>query len=159
MIVFGVLAALLIGCALAVVTTRDAVHAVLWLAVALVGTAGAYVALEADFIAAVQLMLYAGGVITLMLFAVMLTDRLTGAKVLIESTGWPRGLALGLGFFGLVAYAILQTELPTGSLTEPNSQLLGELFLTRHVAAFEALSVLLLAVMIGAIVIARRKDA
>jgi NADH:ubiquinone oxidoreductase subunit 6 (subunit J) len=158
-IVFGILAVVLVGAALMVVTSKDAVHAVLWLAVGLISTAGAYVALSADFIAAVQLMLYAGGVITLMLFAVMLTDRLAGAKVEIASVGWARGLPIGLAFFGLVAAAVLQTELPTGSLTEPNSQLLGELFLTRHVAAFEALSVLLLAAMIGAIVIARRKDA
>ena len=160
MIVFGLLALVLLACAVMVITSKDAVHAVLWLAVALISTAGGFVLLEADFLAAVQLMLYAGGVITLMLFAVMLTERLEGSKVSIESKGWARGLLVGLAFFGVVAATIFQTEgLPSASLEAPDSQLLGELFLTRHVAAFEALSVLLLAAMIGAIVVARRKDA
>ncbi|MCP4808832.1 MAG: NADH-quinone oxidoreductase subunit J [Proteobacteria bacterium] len=157
---FVVIAIALLAGAVAVIKTNDLVHAVLYLAVVLMATAGAFVALEADFVAAVQVMLYTGGVITLMLFAVMLTERLEGSRVLVESRGWGRALLIGGGFFAIVAAAILQTELPGGEmLAEPDSQYVGQLFLTRHVAAFEALSALLLAAMIGAIVLARRKDA
>lgn len=161
MIAFLIIAALLVSTALAVVLVRDLVHAVLLLGASLVATAGAYVALEADFVAAVQLMLYTGGVITLMLFGVMLSQRLESARILVLSRTWYRGVAAGLGFFGLVAWCILRTDLPTGAraLTEPDSQAVGALFLTRHVAAFEALSALLLAAMIGAIVLARKRDA
>ncbi|HJN77909.1 MAG TPA: NADH-quinone oxidoreductase subunit J [Myxococcota bacterium] len=160
MIVFAIVALILLGSAVAVIRSTDLINTALFLGVVLLATAGAYVALEADFVAAVQLMLYTAGVITLMLFAVMLTERLSGSRIRIESRGWARGLLVGVGFFAVVAYAILQTEVPTGTaLTAPDSKLLGELFLTRHVAAFEALSALLLAAMIGAIVLARKRDA
>ncbi len=160
MIPFLLLAALLTASALAVVLVRDLVHAVLLLGASLLVTAGAYVALEADFVAAVQLMLYTGGVITLMLFGVMLSQRLEGARIPVDSRTWYRGLSAGLGFFGLAAWCILSTELPGGpALDGPDAQALGALFLTRHVAAFEALSALLLAAMIGAIVLARKEDA
>jgi NADH:ubiquinone oxidoreductase subunit 6 (subunit J) len=104
-------------------------------------------------------------VITLMLFAVMLTERLEGAKVEVTSATWHRGVIAAISFNAIAAWAIAKSELPGGAqtgvnaLTAPDTQALGELFLTRHVAAFEALSALLLAAMIGAIVLARKKDA
>jgi NADH-quinone oxidoreductase subunit J len=73
MIAFGITAVLLLASAFMVVSSRDLVRAVLWLAVSLAFTAVAYVQLRADLLAALQIMLYTGGVITLMLFAVMLT--------------------------------------------------------------------------------------
>ncbi|MEZ4655213.1 MAG: NADH-quinone oxidoreductase subunit J [Candidatus Eisenbacteria bacterium] len=63
------------------VVSRDLVHSVLWLAVALVSTAGLFITLNAEFLAAVQILLYTGGVITLMLFGIMLTRRLATARV------------------------------------------------------------------------------
>ncbi|RME26078.1 MAG: NADH-quinone oxidoreductase subunit J, partial [Deltaproteobacteria bacterium] len=82
-ILFAVVALLLVGSALMVVLSMDLVHTVLWLAVGLVTTAVVYVALSADFLAAAQVLLYTGGVVTLMLFAVMLTRRLAGAGVAV----------------------------------------------------------------------------
>ena len=98
MIAFGITATLLLGSAFLVVTTRDLVRAVLWLAVTLVFTAIAYIQLRADMLAAIQIMLYTGGVITLMLFAVLLTWRRDEGKPQLEIIEWARGL-LGAGSF------------------------------------------------------------
>jgi NADH-quinone oxidoreductase subunit J len=105
-------------------------------------------------------MLYTGGVITLMLFSVMLTWRRKDGKPEIEIIQPLRGI-LGAGaFLVLLASAILRSDLPEGPVLEhTDSQAVGALFLQEHVLAFEALSVILLAAMVGAIVLARRKDA
>ena len=175
MIAFGVTALLLLASAVMVVTTRDLVRAVLWLAVTLVFTAIAFIQLRAEMLAAIQIMLYTGGVITLMLFAVLLTWRRNEGKPQIEIIEWARGILAAGSFLALVVSAILRSDMPTGpSLSESNSAIVGELFLRDsvqvqtaggttelqgHILAFEALSVILLAAMIGAIAIARRRDA
>lgn len=158
-IAFAVLAVVLLGAALMVVSAHDLVHTVLWLAVSLIATAGAYVALHADFLAAAQILLYTGGVVTLMLFAVMLTRRLEGARVLVERAGGGlRSSLVAAALLGLLVTAIVRGTpdlvAPTTSLTD--SQALGALILTELVLPFELLSVLLLAAMVGAIVLARR---
>ncbi len=158
-ILFGVLSAVLIGGAVMVVRARDLVHIVLWLALTLIGTAVVYVALQADFLAAAQVLLYTGGVITLMLFAVMLTRRLQGAAITLERTATrTRGLLVGLSVFGIVVASVARSGASQRTLPPmtADSQALGELFLTRLMLPFEVLSLLLLAAMIGAVVLARR---
>jgi NADH:ubiquinone oxidoreductase subunit 6 (subunit J) len=81
-VAFWVLAVLLVGSALAVVLSKNLFHAVLWLALALTGTAGVFLLLNAEFLAAVQLLLYAGGIITIVVFAIVVTTRLLGEQVL-----------------------------------------------------------------------------
>ncbi len=147
--------------AVMVVRTTDLVRAVLWLAVSLVATAGLYALLDAGFLAAIQLLLYTGGIITLMLFAVMLVRRGPEAPTagLIANPG--RALVASLGLFGLVAFTVVQAKLPvarSGVGGAPNAKLLGEVLLGPLALPFEALSVLLLAAMVGAIALARRKD-
>lgn len=157
-LLFVVVGSVLVGSAVAVVATRDLVRAVLWLALGLITTAVAYMALSADFIAAAQVLLYTGGIVTLMLFAVMLTRRLDGAKVAVAAgLGGTRGPIAGIALFGLLAVAILEGSPARGErLMVADSAGLGVAFLTRHVLAFELLSVLLLAAMIGAIALARK---
>ena len=77
-VTFWALAVLLIGSALAVVLTKNLFHSVLYLALSLTATAGVFLALEAEFLAAVQLLLYAGGVVTIVVFAIVVTERLVG---------------------------------------------------------------------------------
>ena len=72
-IAFWFLAIILVGSALAVVLSKNLFHAVLWLALALTGTAGIFLLLDAEFLAAVQLLLYAGGIITIVVFAIVVT--------------------------------------------------------------------------------------
>ncbi len=160
MIAFLLTAGLLMATAVMVVASRDLVRAVLWLGMSLVVTAGAYAQLNADMLAAIQIMLYAGGVITLMLFAVMLTPRPDDERPSVELITPEKGFAGAALMFFALAMAVLGTDLPSGaSPVVSDSQEVGRLFLTDQLLAFEALSILLLAAMIGAIVIARRRDA
>lgn len=155
---FLVICLVLIFGALMVVWSEDLVHTVLWLAICLIFTAVAYVALVADFLAAAQILLYTGGLVTLLLFAVMLTRRLQGAAIVVDAMlgGW-KGPVVGLATFGLVALAVLRSpSMGPAPAMSADTQALGQLVLTDLLLPFEALSVLLLAAMVGAIVLARR---
>ena len=157
---FGALALLLVGFpALRVVTSRDLVRAVLWLAVTLLGTAVLYALLSAPFLAGVQVLTYVGGVVTLMVFGVMVTRKHTGATVAIDGTNRIRGAVAALAFFGVVASAILRTDLSAlVSVDTPSTQDLALALLDRYLLAFEVASVLLLAAIVSAVVLARRRD-
>ena len=161
-LVFALIAAVGLLSALAVVVWPNLIHCVLWLALLLLDTAAAYVVLDASFLGAIQVMLYAGGVVTLMLFAIMLTRRKGGVAVKNESDPARRWTALGLasGLFGLMAWAILTTPGLADAREQPQAQAreLARAFLGEHVLSFEVLSILLLAATVGAIVIARRRD-
>lgn len=159
-ILFGLLAFGTLGAALMVVRAADLVHAVLWLAVALLGTAGLYVSLDAGFLAAIQVMLYTGGVVTLMLFAVMLARSAPGEIPAGASAG-PFRAALAAGaVLALVSSAVVRDARAHATETSTlDAKALGAVVLDDLALPFEVLSVLLLAAMVGAIVLARRKDA
>jgi NADH-quinone oxidoreductase subunit J len=162
---FGVVAAVALLSAILVVRSRNLVHAVLWLGLTLADTAVLYAMLGASFLAAVQVLLYVGGVVTLMIFGVMLTRRHDGLAVPAERERPARGAVAAAALFGIVAAAVARSDLqgsapvvdPTAS-TQVVTQSIGVSLLSTHVLAFEVLSVLLLAAIIGAVVIARRRD-
>jgi NADH-quinone oxidoreductase subunit J len=163
---FGVVAGFALLSALAVVRSRDLVHAVLWLGVTLFSTAVLYAMLGASFIAGVQVLLYVGGVVTLMIFGVMITRRHENGPALrargtrLEDTASARAAAVALAIFVSVAWAVLATDgldAPAVPATTTAADL-GRALLHDHLLAFEAVSMLLLAAMVGAIVIARRSD-
>jgi NADH-quinone oxidoreductase subunit J len=157
---FWALAILLVGSGLAVVLTKNLFHSVLWLALALVGTAGVFLTLNAEFLAAVQILLYAGGVVTVVVFAIVVTERLVGERLSHTS----RRLAGG----GLVSVALLvvllrtitraDVSLPKAQLPSDLTRQLGESLLTRHVLSFELLAVLLLAGLLAASYFARPEE-
>lgn len=156
---FGVLAACLLLSAIFVVRAKNLVHGVLWLGATLVVTAAFFVMLEATFLAGVQVMLYVGGVVTLMAFGVMLTRRHDGRTLVAGSSGAGRAALAAAAIFGVVAQAVMRGELPaTPAAATATTAELGTGLVTTHVLAFEVLSFLLLAAIIGAIVIARRRD-
>jgi len=161
-LVFGILAIALIGCALMVVLGKNLVHSVIWLAAALISTAVLYVTLQADFLAAVQVLLYTGGVITLMLFGVMLTRRYTTPHIAHGTKESLRGAGTALAVMLVIGSAIWRSMpfegLPDPAVNLADTQGLGKLFLTDLMLPFEVLSVLLLAAMIGAIALSRRSD-
>lgn len=160
---FGLVAACALLSAIFVVRSANLIRAVLWLGVTLVATAALYAMLGASFLAGVQLLLYVGGVMTLMVFGVMITRRHEGiATTSTDTTNPVRGAIVAMALFGVVANAIVKTEgldaapvPPPAPLTLPD---LGHAILGEHVLAFEVLSLLLLAAIIGAVVIARRRD-
>jgi len=156
----GLLAFLLVGVpAIRTVTCRNLVHAVLWLAATLLGTAVLYALLYAPFLAGVQVLTYVGGVVTLMVFGVMVTRKHDGTTVTIDGTKRLRGGLAAGAFFAVVAWAIYRTDLsPLVPVETPSTQDLAYSLLDRYLIAFEVASVLLLAAIISAVVLARRRD-
>ena len=159
-IAFWSLAVVLVGSALAVVLSKNLFHSVLWLALALTGTAGVFLLLEAEFLAAVQLLLYAGGVITIVVFAIVVTERLVGERITQTNRRITAGAAIALACVAFVVSFIFQQPLAATRqpLTTDLTRTLGEGVLTRFVLPFELLGVLMLAAMLGAVYFARPED-
>ena len=159
-LVFGLFALVLVGVpAFRVVTSGDLVRAILWLAGTLLGTAVLYALLHAPFLAGVQVLTYVGGVVTLMVFGVMVTRKYEGSTFTIDGTNRGRGAVAALLFFAVVAGAILKTDLSTLTPVEtPSTQDLALALLDQYLLAFEVASVLLLAAIVSAVVLARRRD-
>lgn len=156
---FGVVAAVILGGSLGVVVARNLFHSVLWLALALVGTAVLFLLLHAEFLAAVQVLLYAGGVVTIVVFAIMLTERLVGESIRQMNRGIAIGaLAAGAVFLGLAGTIVRagRTGHPAGP--PPTTTALGRAVLTEWVLAFEVLGVLLVAALLGALYLARTEE-
>lgn len=158
-IAFYVLAALTVVSGAIVALSRNIVHAAFSLLGAFMGVAGLYVLLSADFMAAAQLLVYVGGVMVLILFTVMLTDR-TGSVNLTDTP--PRHLAGAIicgALVVLLAYTVGATswKVVDQPAYHPITALLGEAFLRQYLLPFEVLSVLLLAVLIGAVVVATKE--
>ena len=105
-IAFWSLAVVLVGSALAVVLSKNLFHSVLWLALALTGTAGVFLLLEAEFLAAVQLLLYAGGIVTIVVFAIVVTERLVGERITQTNRRITAGAVTSLALVALVVNAI-----------------------------------------------------
>jgi NADH-quinone oxidoreductase subunit J len=156
-IAFWGLAVILLASALAVVLTKNLFHSVLYLALALVGTAGIFLTLDAEFLAAVQILLYAGGVVTIVVFAIVVTERLVGDRLTQTSRHLASGfIAAGLVLLVLVTFirsAPWPLSAPTmrGDLTRA----IGQAVLTRWVLPFELLAVLFVASLLGALYFAR----
>ena len=157
-IIFGLLAAAMGLSALKVVTTKNIVHAALYLVVVLGGAAGIFVLLAAEFLAAVQVLVYIGAIVVLFLFGIMLTRAEIGRASDLDNDH--RGIAAVvalflLGVLGVFLYdgfrdAKLEPEeiARTGDVAVP--------IFSTYLVAFEVISVLLLAALVGAVALARR---
>ncbi|MEY2233303.1 NADH-quinone oxidoreductase subunit J [Streptomyces sp. BF23-19] len=150
------------GAALVTVTTKQLVHAALWLVVALGGIAVEYLLLTAEFIAWVQVLIYLGSVIVLLLFGLMLTKAPIGRSPDADSGN--RWVALGVAVVAAVSLvwvvvdAFRTTWIDLDGPVQGSTKVSGEILFQHWVLPFEALSVLLLAALIGAIVLSRRND-
>ena len=159
-IAFWALAAVLVGSALAVVLTKNLFHSVLYLALALTGTAGIFLSLDAEFLAAVQLLLYAGGVVTIVVFAIVVTERLVGDRITQTSRHILNGLLIAGAVLVAVLTFVLRSPLPMARppLDVDVTRAIGTALLTRFVLPFELLGVLFLAALLGATYFARPDD-
>jgi NADH-quinone oxidoreductase subunit J len=164
LITFFVVAGLAVGSALAMVTARNLVHAVLFMVAHVAMSAILFLMLQAPFLAAVQVIVYAGAIMVLFLFVVMLmgpqqvalTERLAGQRWL----GLVLVAALLVALVSVVATNSLTGQpgaAGPGQLGIQNPQRLGELLYSKYVFPFEIVSVLLLVAMIGAVILARRE--
>jgi NADH:ubiquinone oxidoreductase subunit 6 (subunit J) len=159
-IAFWALAIVLVGSALAVVLSKNLFHAVLWLALALTGTAGIFLLLNAEFLAAVQLLLYAGGIITIVVFAIVVTERLVGEHLTQTNRRVAAGAVVSVAMLVAIVSSLLRQplELPDVTPAGNATQAIGEAVLTRFVLPFELLALLMLAAMLGAIYFARPEE-
>jgi len=157
---FWSLAIVLVGSALAVVLSKNLFHSVLFLALALTGTAGVFLLLEAEFLAAVQVLLYAGGVVTVVVFAIVVTERLVGTKLSHTSRNVFRSTLAASAFLVFVGSRILTWPLPAGPapVMGDATKTIGSLLLTRFVLPFELLAVVLLVSLVGASYFARPEE-
>ncbi|MFW6691385.1 NADH-quinone oxidoreductase subunit J [Streptomyces sp. MAR4 CNX-425] len=158
-IVFLLTGLVTLGAAVITVTTRQLVHAALWLVVALGGLAVEYLLLTAEFVAWVQVLIYVGSVVVLLLFGLMLTRAPIGRSPDADSGN--RWVALGVAGVAAVLLVTLVVDAFRTTwigLDEPRgtTDLLGASVFRHWVLPFEALSVLLLAALVGAIVLSRR---
>jgi NAD(P)H-quinone oxidoreductase subunit 6 len=156
-LVFYGLAALALVHAGLVAFSRNILHAALGLLVTLLAIAGLYLWLGADFLGVTQLLIYVGGILVMILFAVLFTTRI--GQVQISNASVPRtaaavvaaAVALGLGYVGVVTPWRL-----TEAVAAPTTARLGDGFLREYLLPFELVSLVLLLALVGAMVLARR---
>jgi NADH-quinone oxidoreductase subunit J len=165
-VLFGLLGLITLGSAFLVVTTHQLVHAALWLVVALGGLAGCYLVLSAELVAVVQLLIYLGAVVVLLLFAVMVTRSPVGLSAELDTGNRPAALLVALATAGLLTALLLDafrtatvdvSTVEPGSTQPSNTEAIGAALFRTWVLPFEIVSVLLLAALVGAIVLSRRE--
>lgn len=160
-IIFYALAILTVASAVLVATLPSIIYSAVALLFSFVGVAGIYVLLSADFLAATQILVYVGGILVLILFAVFLSNRISSVNLSSPMRfRWPAAL-ICLGLFGILSYMGVSTAYAVKARVayEPTTAEIGELLMTRYLLPFEAASVLLLAALIGAALLSRPDEA
>lgn len=163
LLAFYWLAAVMLYSAFRVATVPNVAHAALYLAVTFGSMAGLFLLLQAEFLAAVQVLVYLGAVMTLLIFALALSDPRSlkpdsgpWAGQLLSSRWGFLPLGISLLLFALLLYAYGSSPLPEAARgTPPGVKELGRLILTTYLLPFEVASVLLLAALIGALALSR----
>lgn len=160
---FGYFAVVLVTLSIVIITRKNPVHSVLWMLVMFFHIAGLYLFLNAEFLAAVQLILYAGAILVLFLFVIMMLnirEELTARRFIRV---WPAGAALGV-LFAVLASSTLPAfqQGPVGSFgieaikTATHTKALGSLLYSEYLFPFELASLILLIAIVGAIVLAKK---
>ena len=157
MLGFAAVAVVLLAASLGVVLTPNLFHAVLYLAAALVATGVVFLLLDAPFLFGVQLLLYAGGVVTIVVFAIMLTERLVGESIRQTSRYLINGAVLSAAVFvGVVGFLVQMPAIgPRQAWPGELTALLGRALMGPYVMPFELLAVLLVIALLGALYFAR----
>ena len=171
--VFVVAAAMVLGGAIGVIVSKHPVHAALSLILTLFGVAVLFVAQQANFLAAVQVIVYAGAIVVLFLFVIMLlgVDRAENLRLEPFKVQRPVAAAVGVGVFGLIVAAVVVARKATtavagsglevkvtgnGSSHDGNIKALARDLFSSHVLAFELTSVLLVIAVVGTVLLARK---
>lgn len=154
---FIIVAVFTIGGALGVVATRNVVHAALFLLLSLLGAAGAYLLLFAEFLALVQVLIYGGAVTIVVLFAVMLT-RSSEYPRITDNRQWPLALITALVLASVLGAAFWAAPETAAEPQAPEFTGLASSLFTKWALPFEIASLVLLVALIGAIIIARAQN-
>ncbi|GAA2330808.1 NADH-quinone oxidoreductase subunit J [Streptomyces cuspidosporus] len=161
-ITFLLVAVMTLGGALVTVTTKQLVHAALWLVVTLGGLAVEFLLLTAEFIAWVQVLIYVGSVVVLILFGLMLTKAPIGRSPDADSGNRPAALAVAVAAAAALVWVVVDafraTWIDVDAGVQGSTKVSGESLFRHWVLPFEALSVLLLAALVGAIVLSRLRS-
>lgn len=154
-VVTFVLALVVLVSAVWVVTLRNLFRAALALGLALIGVAGLFILLEAEFLAFVQILVYVGAVLTLVVFAIMLTAKLHGDSTISNTQRpWP-AVVISLGLFILLCMMTQSVQWPTVPLSEPvEAAAIGQQFMTTLVLPFEIISLVFVVALVGAVTLA-----
>jgi NADH-quinone oxidoreductase subunit J len=157
-VAFWVLAAITLVSALMVSLVRDLIHAVLFLILAFVGVSGLYITLSADFVAVVQVLIYAGAISVLMLFAILLTPRSARDNAPVPYAA-PISVVAGL-VGAVIVFVALKTDWRTveDDRFDTTAAEIGRALLDTYALPFEVASVLLVIAMVGAIILVRPGD-
>ncbi|MSO19627.1 MAG: NADH-quinone oxidoreductase subunit J [Acidobacteria bacterium] len=159
---FYALATMILVSAVVTITRRNAVHAVIWLISTLLGIAGLFLHQHAEFLAAVQVIVYIGGITVLFLFVIMLVNLDEAAKKKQFSGQWKivvicaGALLAELGYFIFKGAEGFYFAEPAGGSLQPNTQLIALALYRDYLLPFELASLLLLVAMIGAVVLAKK---
>ncbi len=155
---FGIIALLMIGSALKVVTTSNVVHAALWLVLVLGGAAAQFILLGSEFVAVTQVLVYIGAVVVLFLFGVMLTRASMGDDETVAGEKRVMAAVVAGLLLAVMSVALIDT-FSDDRVVIDEPQLVGTVadsIFSQYIVPFEAVSVLLLAALIGSIVVARK---
>ena len=160
-IAFWVMTVLVLGGGIGVVASKNLFHSALFLIVSLFGVSGYYVLLSAGFLAVVQVMVYAGAIAVLILFAIMFSRR-PMEKVSQANRQWWLALLMAVLLFAVLVGIVGLVDWPTDGGPEPAAaattvQQLGVAFLGSYLIPFMVVSILLSVALIGAIMLAREK--
>ncbi len=159
LIIFLAISAITIGSALAVAFSKNIIRSAFSLLGVFVGVLGLYILLSADFVAVIQLIIYIGGILILILFAVMLTTKI-GERKLSNRAMEPLPAIVGIGALGILLWRIISKATwltRQQEIFSPTSAAIGNKLLQEYLLPFEIISLLLILVLIGAVVLARRE--
>jgi NADH-quinone oxidoreductase subunit J len=161
---FGYYAVVIVFLSMLVVTRRNPVHSVMWMVLLFFHIAGLYLFLNAEFIAAIQVIVYAGAILVLFLFVVLLLNLKEELKIDRFIGSWPVAFVVASATFVIVSIAFRSLVLaPPGKYTvafiqqATHTKALGQLLYTEFLFPFEIASLILLVAVVGAIVLAKRK--
>ena len=157
-IAFWVIVGITVGSAFMVVQSKSLLYSAYALLFTFIGVTGLYIFLWADFLAVVQIVVYVGGVLVLIIFGIMLTNKITSVNISHKSMQKSVGAVVVIAFIGLLGYMILSTPWLVLSNTEPSdtTSAIGRLLLMDYLLPFEAVSLLLLGALIGATTLSRK---
>jgi NADH-quinone oxidoreductase subunit J len=149
--------------ALGILFIKNVFHAALLLLVSLLSIAGIYIINFAELVAVTQILIYAGGILILLIFGIMLTSRLSGKPLIVTNNRWAEGVLVGIPFLILLITFLLRENFSQNSANTTtlgqwnNINLIGINFMTDYLLPFEVAGILLLIALIGAAVMASYK--
>ncbi len=157
-VAFWAIIALTLGSALLVVLSKNLIYSAVALLFTLFGIAGLYVFLWADFLAGVQIAIYIGGILVLILFGIMLTHKIVSVNISHTSMQRSVGTLVALVLMAFLAFVVIRTPWAMKEAAEPSGTvaMIGTSLMTDYLLPFEVASVLLLGALIGASLLSRR---